>query len=264
MPAWLNVRPVARKLRRRIESLRNGESPEELKLGRELSAAACIRLFKDLESMLRDQPGQASTEIGDIDLVFGHDNLYAAIKGKELNPRGELTEKPSALAHQRMAIFGFDRQSQMPTAVRKIEVASERWTLVDGKAVRAPIAGGARRQSPCLVAATRQGEKRLGVLFALQATESGTLSGGLHWYDETPAAGWMRPSPAQGQDASRTPAFLLRGDDGDISLLLPASASIRLDVELRLMECPVNRLIPTEVLERGVDFVRYACRLADQ
>ena len=74
----------------------------------------------------------------------------------------------------------------------------------------------------------------------------------------------MRPSPAQGQDASRTPAFLLRGDDGDISLLLPASASIRLDVELRLMECPVNRLIPTEVLERGVDFVRYACRLADQ
>ena len=52
LPRWLEVRKVVRKINQRIEALQAGESPESLKLGRELSGNACIRLLHDLESSL--------------------------------------------------------------------------------------------------------------------------------------------------------------------------------------------------------------------
>jgi hypothetical protein len=47
--------------------------------------------------------------------------------------------------------------------------------------------------------------------------------------------------------------------DGDhYSLLVPATAGVRLNVGLSFQGSSVSHLLPTEVLERGVDFVRYA------
>ena len=261
IPRWLDVRPVARKIRHRLEALKAGQSPESLKLGRELSAAASIRLLSELDASLKSPQRAASTEIGEIEIAFGAEHAYAVFTGDFLNPVGNLEASSTVLAHDRLAMFGFDRVSQMPTAVKKLNVPGEVWTMVDGMVVRPPELQGTRRLAPCLIASTSQGKPRLGVLFGLQTTASEALTGGLHWYDETVEACSLKRPPSHVQNAPRIPAFLLRSAD-TVSLILPASAGARLDVGLALDGASLEHLVPTEVLERGVDYVRYGCRLA--
>ena len=59
----------------------------------------------------------------------------------------------------------------------------------------------------------------------------------------------------------KVPVFLLKGEKA-LSIVLPSSAGIRLDNGITLEGGSVQHLVPVEVLERGIDFVRYACRRA--
>jgi len=255
IPRWLNVRPLVRKSRRRIEAITAGESPEALKLGRELSPNACIRLLEEINASLRGKPDRASTEIGEIELCFGCENAYAVFREESLNPTGGMDASSASLAHQRMALFGFDRVSQMPTAVKTLNVPGEIWNLVDGKAIRSSEQTGARHHSPCLIASRQHGKTRLGVMLGLQSTGSGALAANLQWFEGAVEAGWVK------QGETRLPAFLLR-NNGDLSLILPTNARPRLDAPLVVENVSINRPVPTEILERGMDFVLYACRLA--
>ncbi|MDP3538389.1 MAG: hypothetical protein Q8S26_06760 [Azonexus sp.] len=261
IPCWLDVRSISRKIRQRIQALKAGETPESLKLGRELSASACIRLLDELDDSLRMQQRQASTEIGEIEIAFGGEHAYAVFKGDFLNPVGDLVANSATLSHDRMAMFGFDRVSQMPTAVKKLNVPGEIWTMVDGMAVRPAETQGVRRLAPCLIASITHEKPRLGVLFGLQMTADDALTAGLHWYEEKVEAGSLKRLAPHEQKGPKVPAFLLRDDDS-ISLILPASAGTRLEIGLALEGTSVEHLVPTEVLERGVDYVRYACRFA--
>ena len=256
VPRWLEVRKVTHKIDQRIEALRQGESPEALKLGRELSSSACIRLLRELEASLEIHAQQSSTEIGEIELAFGADYAYAAFTGEMLVASGALDAGSATLAHQRLAMFGFDRVSTMPTAVKKLNVPGENWLLVDGKAIRPADRRGARRQSPCLIAMTSLGTPRLGVMIGLQSIAGGALAADLVWYDERIEAGRLT-RPAQDRHLPVTPIFLLHDSD-TCSLIAPSIAGVRLDVGLTLEGTSVNHVVPTEVLERGVDFVRYA------
>ena len=254
-PRWLNVRALVRKSRRRIEAITAGESLDALKLGRELSPTACIRLLEGINASLRGQPDQPPTEIGEIELCFGCENAYAVFRGESLNPLGGMGATSASLAHQRMALFGFDRISQMPTAVKTLNVPGEIWNLVDGKAIRSSEQTGARHHSPCLIASRQNGNPRLGVMLGLQSTGSGALTAKLQWFEGRVEAGWHK------QGETKIPAFLLR-NNGDLSLILPTNARPRLDVPCLLEDTSINRPVPTEVLERGMDFVLYTCRLA--
>lgn len=258
VPRWLEVRKVARKIDQRIGALQGGESPESLKLGRELSSAACIRLLRDIDGRLDTYVGQRSTEIGEIEIAFGAENAYAVFTGEILN-RGDAMDIGSAtLAHQRVAMFGFDRLSTMPTAVKKLNVPGENWTLVDGHALRALDRAGARRQSPCLIASAEQGVPRLGVMVGLQTKADGALRADLAWYDEAIEVCRLGKPKGQEQQPS-VPAFLLQ--DGDqLSMIVPATAGIRLFSSLALEGGSIDSVAPIEVLERGVDFVRYAVK----
>ena len=256
LPRWLGVRSVVRKIRQRIEALKQGESPESLKLGRELSPAACIRLLEELKGSLETHEREPSTEVGELALAFGGENAYAVLRGEYLNPVGALDEKSDPLAHQRMALFGFDRISQVATAVKRIEVPSETWTMVDGMVVRPAGLEDVRRISPCLVAAQYRGRPHLGVLFGLQVTVADVLTGGVHWYEGRVEAGWLKRGE---QRAPRIPVFLVH-DGAALSLILPASIGARLGVGITIDGTSVEHLQPREVLERGVDFVRYACK----
>ncbi|MDP3637126.1 MAG: hypothetical protein U0989_15845 [Azonexus sp.] len=255
VPRWLDVRSLVRKSRQRLEALKAGESPEALKLGRELSAAACIRLLGALNASLRLPQPPASTEVGEIELSFGCENAYAVIRGESLNPTAGLDAKSASLAHRRMAMFGFDRLSQMPTAVKALNVPGEIWSLVDGKAVRPAGQAAARRLSPCLIASRRRGTPQLGVMLGLQSTAAGTLAANLLWFEGIIETGWMK------QGEARMPAFLLR-DAAELSLIVPAGAGLRINQPCTLEDSPIKHLLPTEVLERGMDFVLYACRPA--
>ena len=179
IPRWLAVRKVERKIDQRIEALLAGESPESLKLGRELSGAACVRLLRQLEDSLQPQQTSASTEIGEIELAFGPEHAFNVLTGEALNPNSSLDAGSASLSHQRVALFGFDRVSAMPTSVKKLTVPSEKWTLVDGKAVRPQDSDGARRLSPCLVASIRKEQPILGVLDGLLTSASGALTADL-------------------------------------------------------------------------------------
>lgn len=260
IPRWLEIRSVARKIRQRVEALKAGESPESLKLGRELSPAACIRLLNELDTSLRSSQRVASTEIGEVEIAFGGEHAYAIFKGEPLNPTGELDANSTALAHKRMAMFGFDRLSQMPTAVKKLKVPGEVWTLVDGMALRPRELQTPRRLSPCLIASLNRGNPRLGVLFGLQTTAAGALTGGLFWYEDKIEACHLKRGAAHA-GMPKIPAFLLRSADA-VSLILPANAGVRLDIGLVLEGASLIHLVPTEVIERGVDYVRYTCRPA--
>ena len=257
VPSWLEVRKVTRKIGQRIAALRAGELPEDLKLGRELSPTACIRLLHQLESSLEVRAQQQSTEIGEIELAFGADYAYAVFTGEMLVASGALGTGSAALAHQRVAMFGFDRMSTMPTAVKKLNVPSENWLLVDGKAVRPADRQGARRQSPCLISSTSHGAPRLGVMMGLQSIPGDALAARLTWYDERVEAGRLARSAAQGRQSSVIPIFLLH-DGATCTLIVPSIAGLRLDKALVLRGTSLSQVVPTEVLERGVDFVRYA------
>ena len=258
IPRWLEVRRIVRKIEQRVAGLQGGETPENLKLGRELSAAACIRLLRTLESSLEAHAWPEATEIGEIELAFGGENAYAVFTGEALNSPGSLDAASASLAHRRLAMFGFDRLSSMPTAVKKLNIPGEMWTLVDGRALRPADRAGARRLSPCLIAAIRDELPRLGVMGGLQIKEDGALSAELAWYDEAvEVCRLARPKGREQQPA--TPVFLLH-EGQSLSMIVPATAGVRLFSTVALDGCAQGNVAPTEVLERGVDFVRYAVK----
>lgn len=257
VPRWLEIRKVERKLLQRIKSLQDGETPEALKLGRELSPAACIRLLKQLDEALESQYRPESDESGNIELAFGSENAYAVFRDEALNPSRTMGTTSSAIAHQRMEIFGFDRLSQLPTAIKKLSVPSENWTLQRGRATRLPGSDGDRRLAPCLIASKHGNKPRLGVMLGLRTGNDGTLTAELAWYEERIEAGQLARRATEPRDSLRTAAFLLHDGPTKLSLLLPANAVVRLDVPLPLEALSVSSVVPTVVLERGVDFVRY-------
>lgn len=256
VPRWLEIRKVEKKMLQRIKALQDGETPEALKLGRELSTAACIRLLKQLDEALEAQYRPESDEAGSIELAFGGDNAYAIFRDEALNPARSKGSSSSAIAHQRMEIFGFDRLSQLPSAVKKLNVPSENWILDQGRALRLPGSDGERRQSPCLIASKHGSKPRLGIMFGLRTGNDGSLTAELFWFEERIEVGLFARRATEARDALRTAAFLLH-DGPRLSLLAPASAAIRLDAPLALEGVSVSTVVPTQVLERGVDFVRY-------
>lgn len=258
VPRWLNVKTVARKIRQRIEALRAGETTEALKLGRELSPAACIRLLAELGDSLQRPPQQPAGESGATELFFGNENVFALFNGEPLNPP-DLDTTSGSIAHERVAVFGFDQAERIQSAVNKVKLSGESWSKTNGLLHRTPAAGLPRRQSPCLVALREGKTPRLGVLFGLQCTTGQELLGGLHCYDEEIEAGWLRRPGPPNQKAPRIAAFLLEGN-GNLSLILPVNAGARLNFGLALEGTSITHLVPYEVLERGTDFVRYACK----
>lgn len=258
-PRWLGVRSVARKIDQRLAALKAGESPESLRLGRELSTAACIRLLEELRFSLDAHERETAGENGEITLIFGAEPAYAMLHGEYLNRPDSLDSKSASLAHQRMALFGFDRVESLATAVKRIDVPGETWSIIDGLLIRAAGQLSNRHQSPCLVASRLAGKARLGVLFGLQVTAGDVLTGGLHWFPDSVEPGWLKRTDPLDSGAPRTPVFLIH-DDQELTLILPANVGARLGVGIAIEGTSVTHLQPREVLERGVDFVRYACR----
>ena len=250
---------IAKDINKSVSQLATA-SPEALKLGRTLSAAAAIRLLKDLEQHLYRRKKRIASEKGELELVFGAENAYAVLNNRLLNPAAGQGDSGGAVNYQRMAIFGRDQVSELPTSKKRLKVDSEPWTLLNGRATRAPKASDSRLLAPCLVAAHVGGKSRLGVMSSLQCDADGTLSAQLSWYDDSAEAGNLKRFAPKGTKLVRVPAFLLRHGEA-YSLIVPADAGVRLGVTLELTDLSLEELIPAEVVERGTDFVLLACRI---
>ena len=95
-------------------------------------------------------------------------------------------------------------------------------------------------------------------MLGLQTNASGALCANLAWYDEAIEA-CLLAKPKGLEKQPSTPAFLLQ-DGEQLSLIVPATAGIRLFASLALEGSSLDGVAPTEVLDRGVDFVRYAVK----
>ncbi len=255
---WLEIRKIGNKLASRINSLQKGDTPESLKLGRELSGAACIRLLHLIDSNLQAQYRPTATEVGEIELAFGTEHAYIVLKGENLPNVERFNPTSSHIAHQRLELFGFDQISHVPEGVKKLAVPSETWHLVDGRAVRKRDAAGERRQSPCLIVSKRKDKLNLGVMRGIRVTEDGSLTSELEWFYERIEAGFFN-SKGSSQDATRHPVFLLR-DGEELSLIAPAHAVVRINEALFLTGIAIGKVIISGVIERGADFVHYSAR----
>ena len=261
IPRYLDMRVVAHKLAQRIQALQAGESPEALKLGRTLSAGAAIRLLKDLEHHLHPHHEAGAKEHGEIELVFGGDHAYALLNNKLLNFLETEGTAGRSLGYQKTVQYGFERVSHMPTEVKnKLDIPSERWMMVDGNATHLPVTSQTRLLAPCLVAALIGGKPRLGVMSSLQSDDDGSLSARLTWHADGVEACTLKRMAPRGNRLVRVPAFV-RQDGAAYSLIVPADAGARLGVKVELSGDAIESLVPGEVLERGTDFVHYACKL---
>ncbi len=185
------------------------------------------------------------------------------LNNRLLNPAAGLGDSGGAVNYQRMAIFGRDQVSELPSSKKRLKVDSEPWSVFNGRATRAPKASDSRLLSPCLVAAHFGGKSRLGVMSSLQCDASGALSAQLAWYEDGVEAGNLKRLAPKGTKLVRVPAFLLRHGENH-SLIVPADAGVRLGVAVELTDLSVEELIPAEVVERGTDFVVLACRIKQQ
>lgn len=265
-PQWLDVRPVVRKIRQRIESLKAGESPEKLKLGRELTSAACIRLMHDLDHVLRPKPKpQGDTlDLNTVDVVFGNENLYHLLAGKPLS-ENKLSAKSGTISHERLAVFGFDNVANRIDHVTDTRAPAESWTVEDNWILRAAPDGG-QVVAPLLVGIrpqTPEETPKMAVLLGLRQTNDGWLAANLRLLPEPPVSGIQKVVAAAtpGAQPSRQPVFLLPADeenDQPASICLPTGSGMRQGSLLALEESPVEHLRLGEVIERGSNFVRFA------
>ncbi len=259
---WLDVRGVVRKIRRRIESLDAGESPESLKLGRDLAGPACGELLRRMDLALKKTGIAAGLESAPVALAFGCEAAYVAIERRPLNPAG-LDARSAGKNHERMAIFGFDNVANMTGAVARVDVESETWQLAGDRVVRLP-GGASRHLAPCLVAlaADNPAAVQLGVMQGLKVTEDGCLTAVVRWYAEQPLAARLRRTGPQLARTPRVPVFVLPDEkvQGGFSLIVPPTAGIRSDTAIALDDSPVEHVLVGAAIERGSDFVRYAGR----
>ncbi len=257
LPGWIDVRPLLRKIRQRQEALTAGESPEALKLGNELSAAACQRLLSDMALGLRQMPLRRSLENRRAAFCFGGEHAYAFFLNRYLN-KTAAEVKAAAVAHQRMEIFGFDEMSRLPGQQLQVEIPSETWEIVDGVA-RRPLNAGARRLSPALLAGRDgEGQKRLGVLHALVADDV-QLVGRVVWFAGTVAASYIEGIVKHGMPIPKYPVFLIRNDQ-DQMLIAPPNAGLAPGAKVKFADGELAPVILQEVRERGADFVGFACQ----
>lgn len=259
-PAWMEVRMVRRKLRKRIEALQAGETPEALKLGRELSPAACAALLDDLRATLkagRVMHDYLQADVPSLDLVGGFERLYMLLSGKPFGD-SELSLKSGHDRHARIAVFGFDNVANRVDHAGGPRVEAETWATEDDWVLRAAPAGSQMISGTLM--GIRSDKPSLVVLEGLRQTSDGWLAGHLRQLPVSMGCGLLRTAPLGAGASSRQPVFFLAADGSGLppSLLVPTGIGMREGLTLALEDSPVEHLRLGELLERGGNYLRLA------
>ncbi len=261
-PRWMDVRPVIRKLRKRMEALEAGESPEALLLGRDLSSQSCLALLRQMADALRQTTDEDESMTGTLSLTVGLDDAFWRLTGRAIQKLPKAGLAGPQVDHQRMAVFGFDNMLTTDGASAR-KVPSESWVEAGEWVMRGPGEGLERIKSPCLIAGGQKGSKEasLAQLWGVREMADGTLCGHLHWYAESVEPCMVMGLPRRSDGVLEVPAFRLAGSDEDV-LIVPSSAGIKPGVVLTLetMGGGTFRVTVGKLLERGGDFVRFGCQ----
>jgi hypothetical protein len=264
---WLVLDSVLRKMRQRLKLLREGESPESLKLGSGLSDEACIMLMTTLSDRLKypAQPlPEANTASLPVLVASRLENIHRLLGGSGLKDPTSGAIFGNTLSQQQIAVF--DHVVRETADSR--ESTTETWQLLKKDAgewqlLRPTGNGETRLVLKGLLAArlASQGEYALATISSLYVRGDGGLSVGVNFLPGEPAplVAEVREKPSG--KISRHPAFLLPADiDMSPSVILPVGLAVRA-LSIRFYEArtqsPLSlRLL--ELMERSGDNERWS------
>lgn len=179
MPRWLLIEAVLGKLKGRIRSLQEGESPEALKLGSGLPAEGCIALLQQLHGRLQNPPPPLPVprdKMRGVGLVASVEQIHRLLGGPSLGVEGSPSSVSTRREHEQIAIFG---RVVKPEAGSVAEIATDAWQVVSESAGelllhRPPAAAGDCRLLCRTLAGVRDGAAvRLGIVRSIFQTDDG-------------------------------------------------------------------------------------------
>ena len=259
---WLVLDAVLRKLRKRSEALRAGESPESLKLGNTLSAEACASLLETLSERYRQPvsialaPQEGGPVNAAVEVVWGLENIYYRLGGRDLAEPSPTATYTGRLRAEQLAVFG-----HVVDPARDRVIPSEQWAALRraGGAVdlrRTPAAADARvvlrqllmlrtsPEAPWFLATVSRLCARGQAIWLTAMLESGTFE----------AVAAEQRDRASGQ-LVRAPGLMHTAPDGRCRVVLPAGVNLPLRpprlIEARTETPVVGQL--GRLIDRGGD-----------
>lgn len=266
-PAWLEVHMVRRKLRKRIESLNAGDSPETLHLGRDLNAASCRDLLASILDRLRaayseGRPLQVPVDT-DCELAVGPAGCFQLLTNRSFSGSSHtLNAASSRILHDRIAIFG---SAERVDGIEKVEAAEgEPWRLnaesVDVAVLSRAAGGNGTRMLPGQLVVFRdpRSTASLAVVTRAWTRRDGRSEIALRRLPGKPAA--MTGSAVDLLNEPAFPVFFLPAVPAvasAASLLIPTGIAPRLKKGLEARSDEYVRCRLDKLIERGADFERY-------
>lgn len=222
---WLDISSILRRVRHRITYLKEGQSPEELKLGKGLTPEQCIAMLERLQQVLTEPVPAFAVAQGETQrqalLVVGLEAVHWHLAGQKVAGTTSATSTMGTLREQeQIAVFG--RIIHDPnTALKNPQPQSgqagpggEVWQLLAQTTaelwLRRPPQDGNRISLRALASVCLPGEgmELLGIVQSLEASDDGALTVRLQLIPGTP-----RPVTLLARERnaaiSRYPAFRL-------------------------------------------------------
>lgn len=264
-PQWIDVASVRAKLKGRVKALDDGETPEALQLGRDLSARACRDLLDSLLAALRSRkPTPERTPSSRVlRVATGTDDCFLLLGGRRTGGGQPASVAASRVANERMAIFGDTSGAEAAPAA---PATGEAWQLVDETIEAetlyrpADAPGHTRVLTGQLVAigGAEGHTATLGVVTRVAVDQQGGLLIGVRRFPGQPAA--LNGTSASNAAPMNFVVFLLPEVAAlqlTPSVILPSGTAIRLRQAIRASGHPEPIQLGA-LLERGNDFERYA------
>ncbi|MFZ4535952.1 hypothetical protein [Propionivibrio sp.] len=270
---WLSIGGVLRKIRKRLELLVAGESPESLKLGSGLSSEAAVALLNELYDHLkcpRQSAPDDPVDVSQIAVAAGLESIYRLLGGKGLKDSFmPATSFDSQLNQQQIALFGHVVRETEPG----VESNTETWRAAQQEAGKLrlirPAGSGASRlvlKGLLAIQLPQHENYALATISSLYSRCDGSLniSASLLSGEPTPLLAEMREKPSG--KISRHPAFLLPATEGGnpASVLLPVGVPAR-SLSIRFYEAQKHTLLAlglADCNERGGDNERWSVAAA--
>lgn len=206
-PAWLEVSQVRAKLKKRIEALQGGATPDSLHLGKELPAAHWIVLLDRIRRKLREAYEPPATHSAQLtgESVFVTATVeegFGLITGYRYNANPKASAATDKVLHERMAIFG--RNSIIS------DLASDKPKLGEEWIFGFEDAGGLRMSNPVesvrlalqlgqLVTIKRGAAQQLGKITRAGVRQNGRMEVSIQIFPGTPVAAEGHAMVAGGQ-----------------------------------------------------------------
>jgi len=264
---WLNTAPLHAKLKTRTRSLREGQSPEDLKLGSGLSADACIALMQFLHGALQSPPvaPDPATSLRELHVASTLDAIYRLLGGPTLDVEAETTVHSARRIHEQIAIFGHATSAE---GAREAGTPLEVWQLLgehhgDLLLLRAPDAGGERIANRSLLALADfvvAGTPALAIVRSLCVLENGALYATARLQPGTPLALRATGRERMTSRLDNYPAILLptaTSEGRGASLFIPPGVTGRV-TRFDVADLPGEMKVG-EIYERGANYERLRC-----